>query len=352
MERGRSVDPRLGNARGVESTSTGRLGPSYHRSTAFTSQSVLVLALILAAILSATPIVMPARPVGLVFVGDVMLGRDVARALDGDWADAFADVRPLLVEADFAFANLESPLTRAPFAGGRFDLRAPPEAIGALTAAGFDVVSLANNHAFDGGWAGVAETLDTLRRAGVVALADPRTQDLGELALGDDLTVRIGNLRVSFFALFDTGRPLDTSLISEAAARADVVVISIHWGAEYSPTTQRQRALSRELVAAGADLIVGHGPHVLQAIENLDGALVAYSLGNFLFDQPFIDTRQGAILHITLDRGSITAVEAIPTVIRRGRVQLASGDEVAAILNQLRVPAEKRTRPAIDEHAD
>ncbi len=346
------MDPGFGDARGVHSTLARRLSPLYHRSTAFASQSVLVLALILAAILSTTPIATPARPVNLVFVGDVMLGRDVAEALDGEWADAFAGVRPWLVEADLAFANLESPLTRAPFAGSRFDLRAPPEAIDALTAAGFDVVSLANNHAFDGGWAGVTETLETLRQAGVLAVADPRTEGLGESALGDDFTVRIGNLRVSFFALLDTGRPLDTSLITEAATRADLVIISIHWGAEYSPTTQRQRTLARQMVAAGADLIVGHGPHVLQAVEMLDGALVAYSLGNSLFDQPFIDTRQGAILHITLDRGSITAVEAIPTVIRQGRVQPASGDEVAAILNQLRVPAETRTRPAIGEHTD
>lgn len=251
-----------------------------------------------------------------------MLGRDVATALDGDWPAAFADVHPWLAEADLAFANLESPLTSAPFAGGRFDLRAPPQAVNALTAAEFDLVSLANNHALDGGETGLAETLAILRRAGIAPLVDLRAQRFG---------------RIAVLAFFDTGQALDTSPITQAAAQADFVVVSMHWGAEYYLVTERQQALAHELVAAGADLVIGHGPHVLQPVERVGGALVAYSLGNFLFDQPFSDTRQGAILRITLDRGSITLVQAIPTVTRRGRVHLASGDEAAAILDRLHV---------------
>ena len=267
----------------------------------------------------------PPSSLTLAFVGDVMLGRDVAAALDGDWSAALADARPWLAEADLAIANLESPLTTAPFDGGRFDLRAPPQAVAALSAAGFDLVSLANNHALDGGEAGLAETLSTLEQAGISALT------------GSDMQ-RFGNVAV--LAFLDTGQTFDASAIAQAAARSDFVVVSMHWGAEYYTVTERQRALARKLVAAGADLIVGHGPHVLQPVERVDGALVAYSLGNFLFDQPFPDTRQGAILRITLDRGSITLVEAIPTVIRHGRVHLAAGDEATAILSRLRVSAD------------
>jgi poly-gamma-glutamate capsule biosynthesis protein CapA/YwtB (metallophosphatase superfamily) len=275
----------------------------------------------------------PGRAVTLVFVGDVMLGRDIATALDGDWAAAFpalstgADVRSWLAEADLAFANLESPLTTAPFVGGRFDLRAPPEAVLALTHAGFDVVSVANNHALDGGAVGLKETLGTLERAGILALTEAtvhyRSHD-----------------RIALVAYCDAGRPLDLTPIDQAAARADLVVVSVHWGAEYHDVTARQRALVRELVAAGADLIIGHGPHVLQPVERMGGAWVAYSLGNFLFDQPFDDTRRGAILRIMLDRGSIVAVQAIPTVMRHGRVQLATGDEATAILDRLQLPTD------------
>jgi poly-gamma-glutamate capsule biosynthesis protein CapA/YwtB (metallophosphatase superfamily) len=276
----------------------------------------------------------------LVCVGDVMLGRDVAAALEGDWAAAFDDVRPWLVAADLALANLESPLTTTPFEGGRFDLRAPPAALDALVAAGFDVVSLANNHALDGGAAGLVETLETLDQAGIVALLD-----VGARNPGREQSILLPSpdavpLRVAVLAFLDDGRPLDTRAVAEAAAKVNLVIVSIHWGAEYHPVTERQRLLARELAAAGADLVIGHGPHVLQAVERVDGAWVAYSLGNFLFDQPFPDTRQGAILRIRLDRGSITAVEAIPTVTRYGRVELASGDAAAAVLERLRLPAD------------
>jgi poly-gamma-glutamate synthesis protein (capsule biosynthesis protein) len=302
--------------------------------------------LLLAALLANSP---SPRRLTLAFVGDVMLGRDVAVALDGDWADAFAAVRPWLAGADLTFANLESPLTVSPFLSGRFDLRAPPEAIVSLTAAEFDLVSLANNHALDGGEPGLADTIAALDQAGIVALVDSRTVDSGidgpESASFSALSSasRIyGNphLRVSVFAFLDTGLPLNTAALARAAATGDLVMVSMHWGAEYYPPTERQRLLARELVAAGADLIIGHGPHVLQPVEVIEGALVAYSLGNFLFDQPFADTRQGAILRLTLERGSITVVEAIPTVIRRGRVHLASVAAAAAILDRLCVPTE------------
>jgi len=260
-----------------------------------------------------------------------MLGRGVATALDGDWTAAFgsavgigAGVRSWLTEADLAFANLESPLTTAPFAGGRFDLRAPPEAVVALTHAGFDVVSMANNHALDGRTAGLKETRNTLEKAGILALTEATVH------------YRFHD-RVALVAYCDTGRPWDLTPVGQATARADMVVVSVHWGVEYHGVTAHQRALARELAAAGADLIIGHGPHVLQPVEQVDGTWVAYSLGNFLFDQPFEDTRQGAILRITLDRGSIVDVQAVPTVMRHGHVQLATGDKATTILNRLQL---------------
>jgi poly-gamma-glutamate synthesis protein (capsule biosynthesis protein) len=307
----------------------------------------LTLFLLLTALLTSAT---PTRPFTIVFVGDVMLGRDVATALEGDWPAAFAGVRPWLAEADLAFANLESPLTTAPYAGGRFDLRAPPEAIAALTFAGFDFVSLANNHALDGGTAGLLETIATLDRAGILAIVDSGIRVFGDSEVerfptAEIPNLRITNLRIAVLAFSDTGQPLDTTTVARAAAETDLVMVSMHWGAEYYPVTERQRALSQELVAAGADLIIGHGPHVLQPVEGIDGALVAFSLGNFLFDQPFPDTRQGAILRITVDRGSITAVEAVPTFVRRGCVRpaIAAGEEeAAAVLSKLRIVDQSR----------
>jgi poly-gamma-glutamate synthesis protein (capsule biosynthesis protein) len=272
-----------------------------------------------------------------------MLGRGVAQDLDGDWESAFADVRPWLAAADLAFANLESPLTTAPLlsspphpstslrtsAGGiegGDDLRAPPEAIAALRAAGLDAVSLANNHALDAGETGLRETVVALHVAGIASLANYQSARLPACHL---------------LAFDDSVAPLDveaaSDAVSAAAREAAVVVVSIHWGGEYQAAPgPRQEALARALAEAGADIIVGHGPHVLQRVEWVGETLVAYSLGNFLFDQPYpTDCHQGAILRVTLRGERIVAVEALPTAVERGRVVPAGPQDAAAIRRRL-----------------
>ncbi|MDY6874837.1 MAG: CapA family protein [Chloroflexota bacterium] len=266
----------------------------------------------------------------LALTGDVMLGRGVAQALDGDWETAFAEVRPWLAEADLAFANLESPLTTVPQMSDGYDLRAPPEAVAALRVAGFDVVSLANNHALDAGEAGLAETVGTLNATGIVGLAGWETGALG-------------NWEIGFLAFDDSVTPLDVEAaaeaVSAAAEQGGVVLVSIHWGGEYQAAPgPRQRAIASALADAGADIIVGHGPHVLQRVEWVGETLVAYSLGNFLFDQPYpADCRQGAILRLTLQGDYITA-KVIPTVVEGGYVVPASPEDATAILARVYEP--------------
>jgi poly-gamma-glutamate synthesis protein (capsule biosynthesis protein) len=260
----------------------------------------------------------------LAFVGDVMLGRGIEAALQQKWSDAFSDVAPWLTSAQLAVANLESPLTRAPYVGGHFDLRASPEAVVALTAGGFDLVSIANNHILDGGESGAAETVQTLGLAKIEVVGDT-----------DCWIYEWRHLRVCFFALLDKGQPMDFDILSWRVTQIDLVVVSVHWGAEYYPVTDRQRILARQLIKAGADVVIGHGPHVLQTVEWVDGALVAYSLGNFLFDQPFADTQRGAILRIMIERGSIVAFRVVPTIVKHGRVRVAVGADADAILDQM-----------------
>jgi poly-gamma-glutamate synthesis protein (capsule biosynthesis protein) len=249
-----------------------------------------------------------------------MLGRGVAQALGEEWERALAPVAPALRAAGLACVNLESPLTSAPFAGGRHDLRAPPRAIAALTSAGVDCVSLANNHALDGGQAGLTETLEVLHVSSVTGVTQ------------DGLFCRAG---MCLLALDDSTAPLDVRAAGEAIAQAEAafVIVSIHWGGEYQAApTLRQQALARAFAAAGADLVVGHGPHVLQRVEEVEGAVVAYSLGNLLFDQPYpADCRQGAILLVDVCDGRIQGVEVIPTESVDGQVLVAGPDAAAAI---------------------
>ena len=263
-------------------------------------------------------------------VGDVMLGRGVAQALDGQWTRAFADLAPRLTSADLAFANLESPLgaEAATNVSPAYDLRAPPAASAALRSGGFDIVSLANNHALDGGAVGLAQTQAVLQASGIVSVRE------GEVAWP--------GYPVRFIAFDDSNYPLDVAaaerVVHTAAKTGAFVVVSLHWGGEYQAAPgSRQRMVAHRLSAAGADLIVGHGPHVLQPMEWVGKTLVAYSLGNFLFDQLYpMDCRWGAILWVAVRKGHIAAVWVTPTVIGtgidQGRVILPD-PETAAIIH-------------------
>ena len=266
-----------------------------------------------------------------------MLGRGVAAALNGDWTSAFSAVGAWLAGADVSFGNLESPLTMAPQLANGYDLRAPVESVAALQTAGFDAVSLANNHALDAGDAGFQDTVSALRAAGIAPVLSPGCSSAAAGTLGSPL--------LCFLAFDDTVVPLDVEAaadaVSDAQRQADTVVVSIHWGGEYQAApSERQRFIARRLADAGARLIIGHGPHVVQRTEWVQDSLVAYSLGNFLFDQPYpADCRWGAILRVTLQDGRIAGVEAIPTVIdtNQGRVLPAPAAEAAAILARLKV---------------
>jgi poly-gamma-glutamate synthesis protein (capsule biosynthesis protein) len=253
----------------------------------------------------------PASKVRLAFAGDIMLGRDVAAAHhDGSWEDTLGVLTPYLKDTDIAFANLESPLTLAPLVGGGLDLRAPPEAVHALTAAGFHAVGLANNHALDAGSLGLEETRSNLR-------------DVGIEPLGPLLTpwrVRSNGMNLVWFAFDDTSQALDINTIQNeldvSRDNADLIIVSIHWGSELQPAPNpRQRYVAASLAAVGADIIIGHHPHVIQSVEWVWGdgrgrpTLVVFSLGNALFDQPAPPaSRYAAVLLLEAGRTGIGRV--------------------------------------------
>ncbi len=278
----------------------------------------------------------------IAFVGDVMLGRGVAQYIDvayaGDWTAPFVAVQSHLSEADVSIANLESPLTTAPMIADGYDLRAPPEAVQALLAGGFDAVSLANNHALDAGEQGLQEMLNTLTIANIMPLLASR-----RLAADYNRAVFTASMPIKILALNDSVIPLDVEAAASATARSASlapVVVSIHWGGEYQAAPgPRQQAIAARLAQAGAAVIVGHGPHVLQPIEWISDTLVAYSLGNFLFDQSYpVDCRWGAILHVTLRGYDVANIAVTPTVFEKGCVRPAHSEEACAILKRLRLP--------------
>ena len=284
--------------------------------------------------------------VSLVAVGDILMHEDVKRAASqdpGGFPALWADLVPLFQGADLAFGNLESPV--APTTGRPgvpFQFNAPATLPAALRASGFTVLATANNHAFDQGAKGVRETLERLRAERLVALGSGEDRAQAEVT---QVLERQG-IRVAFLGFTDLFnldlnqratepwvRPLDLEpalqAVREARGRAEVVVVSLHWGNEYQHLpTKRQRDIARALVEAGCDLLLGHHPHVLQPVELVEAegrkALVAYSLGNFISNQDRMyradhfpvaegDNRDGAALKVRFERqpeGGVALAEA------------------------------------------
>jgi len=248
----------------------------------------------------------PSPSVTLALLGDVMLGRGIEAS-----TESFAFLQPQLAAADLALVNLESPLTDAPpLADTPYILCAPPSSVDALTAAGFDLLSVANNHWLDCGIDGYEETQTVLQDAG-----------LGAIGLGTKAYRReVNGVKLSFFAFnavsgFDV--PRAARFVQAERADGAVVIVSMHWGAEYqSAPTEYQEEIAGTLAEAGAALIWGHHPHVLQPSRWVGETLVLYSLGNALFDQHGLpDTRRSAMVVVTLGRSGVHKAEVYPFII-------------------------------------
>jgi gamma-polyglutamate biosynthesis protein CapA len=269
----------------------------------------------------------PAPSVTLALLGDVMLGRSVRPS-----SETFSYLEPYLTSADLALANLESPLTNAPVeTESPYALCAPPENVKYLVDAGFDLLALANNHSLDCGPTGLAETRSTLTNAGLDFIGpDPET-----------VYRLVNGIQLAFLA-FDATGGFDTETAVQAVRLAHevdaVVVVSIHWGAEYQAgASTGQRQIAEHLTDAGATLIWGHHPHILQPAEwkHAGKALVLYSLGNGLFDQYGLEnTRQSALVLVRLGPRSVQALEVIPFLIdfRNSRIVQAGPADTHVIM--------------------
>ena len=226
--------------------------------------------------------------------GDVLMDRTEPAGID-----PFEFIEPSLASADVAVVNAEMAISdRGSAIDKEFVFRAPPPAAERIAAAGIDVASLANNHARDYGPDALLDTVALLETAGVVALG----AGADDAAAYGYRVLHAGNVRVAFVATsmvvpwtFPAGpdrpgiasaRPTDRTLESvRAAARAaDVVIVVVHWGVERQTCpVAEQRDVAREFLDAGAEVVIGHHPHVLQPVEFDGGKLVAYSLGNFVW---------------------------------------------------------------------
>ncbi|HEY7675432.1 MAG TPA: CapA family protein [Candidatus Methylomirabilis sp.] len=324
----------------------------------------------------------PAGGIALAAVGDVVLARE-------DPAAAFAPMAPLLRGADLRVANCEVALSNRglPQHAKHEVLHSSPEMIAGLVAAGFDVLSLANNHTMDYGPEALLETIERLGRHGIAccgagrddaaawrpAVVERRGLRVGFVACASEIYLgyaahpgKPGIAVIRRDALYGPRgvNPDDLGRLAESlrAARraADVVVLCCHWGLSQSRAlTVSQRAIARAALRAGAHLVLGHHPHVLQGIQVARRRAVCFSLGNFVFDlpPPFLGpaTRETMLVFARMDRAGVAGLAFHPARINAAGqpepLESRSKDFEEAVARMRRMCGALKTRLAAQGNA-
>jgi poly-gamma-glutamate synthesis protein (capsule biosynthesis protein) len=264
----------------------------------------------------------------------------------------FEGVREELSSADYTIANLESPagIGGAKYCEKRVYFKANPKHLDALTYAGIDMVSLANNHALDYGPDILRQTMEELdkRKIKHIGIVPNRSQK-NEATIVDIKGVKVAFLGYCNACPTEFGPRSQTAGVSvglgqwirkqvaETRAKgADFIVAMPHWGSEYFGVDKNQRYTANVMREAGVDVIVGAHPHVLQQVEFLDKTLVAWSLGNFLFPMRWQISLDSAILLVELEKGKKPKFDTIPISLDTNRpIRQFGEDESYARINYI-----------------
>ena len=233
----------------------------------------------------------------ILFVGDIMMTRSVEkkiRDLNKKYIFPFINILDYLKSFDYVAANLEGPIfENGVKVGSKYSFRMKPDVAKALSESNINIVNLANNHIFDYGKIAFEDTLKNLDKNNIKYFGNSYVP----------LIIEKNGTKIGFLGFSDFLKHLDvkenkfgisvvndnlSEIIKKAKEKVDILIVSFHWGEEYKKiANERQRKLAKIAIDSGADLVIGHHPHVIQNIEKYKGKFIFYSLGNFVFDQNF-----------------------------------------------------------------
>lgn len=256
----------------------------------------------------------------LFFVGDMMLTRGVKMSVDknfgGNYSKLFENLEKLK-DADILFANLEGDVSdKGTNVGSKYSFRMDPIVLPAILDAGFDIVSFANNHIGDWSMTAFKDSLNRLDTIGILKTG----AGINKEDASNPTIIEKNNIKFGFIGFSDVGPvwmkatetnagillasdPLFGNIIKNAKEKCDVLIVSIHWGEEYKTVhNKRQEELAYSAIDNGADMVIGHHPHVIQDIDEYKDKPIVYSLGNFIFDQYFSEnTMKGMLFSATFE---------------------------------------------------
>jgi poly-gamma-glutamate synthesis protein (capsule biosynthesis protein) len=267
-------------------------------------------------------------------------------------------VADLLQGADLTFGNLETPITPGrEIADLEMTFRSDPGMQEAIKDAGFNILSLANNHTPNFGERGLTDSFSYLESVGIKYVGAGKD----DTEAGSPVIIDIKGISIAFLAYndedvvppdYEAGNHPGTALmrfekmfsaVMDAKKMADVVVVSMHSGTEYiQKPNDSQVEFAHGAIDAGADLVVGHHPHVVQTMEKYKGKYIFYSLGNFVFDQMWSrETREGLMIKVYLNTSGVDRIYLLPIVIENySQPRLASVEEAEKIVKRLTTPVE------------
>lgn len=296
--------------------------------------------------------------VTITFAGDILFDENYAimGKVSGNGNIANGIVPSLLTEmksADIMMLNNEFPYSDrgTPLEDKKFTFRAKPTSVSFLNDMGVDIVSLANNHAYDYGETAFLDTMETLENAGITYVGAGRNLQEARRPV----YYIINNMKIAIVAATqiekldhpDTKGATDSSAgvfrcwngdnlletVKEAKANSDFVIVYLHWGNENeTPIDWAQEKQAPEVVEAGADLVIGAHPHCLQKIDVIQGVPVMYSLGNFWFNSKTIDT---GMIKITLDESGLQSYQFIPCIQTGSQTMLLQGEEKKRVIDYM-----------------
>lgn len=299
------------------------------------------------------------RTYTITFAGDILMdpGYSAGAALTQRGAEGSFDEEALALMrgADLFVVNNEFAWTAGGTAVSKeYNFRADPKHVHILTDMGADLVTLGNNHTYDYGEEGLLDTLNTLDQEGIPYIGAGKTQADAERAM----ILTIGDFRISILnaeiILFNANPPAQTAVgdkpgtfdsyrpellydaVRRAKAESDYCIVVTHWGSEGKSTpNEKQLTVAKGAADAGADLIIGGHPHVLQGISHLGKVPVCYSLGNYLFHSGTYDTGVIQAVFRPADR-CLETLRFVPMQCRNMKVFTLSGAEKERLLNYMR----------------
>lgn len=273
------------------------------------------------------PTFIPRPTATILFGGDMMFDRSIRLAMEREGEDfVFSCLGDTLQTPDLVVANLEGPITTHASKSvdsqvgdsNNFTFTFPTSTATLLGRHNIRLVNLGNNHIMNFGREGLAQTREWLEGAGIQYFGNPDASEADRVA-----RLAVNRIPFSFVTWSDwTSDKTDHTVaqVREEAEAGRVVVVYTHWGEEYIPATERTKVLARQFIDAGAEIVIGSHPHVVQEHEVYKGKHIYYSLGNFVFDQYWEDAvREGLLVSVRFTSEGVVDMMEIPTRLERDR---------------------------------